>query len=100
MNKALEGKIISFKLNSGEELIAKVVKIELAEVTISYPVSIAPGPQGVGLMPSFFTSDPKSQHRLNISSISMYAETDPSVQSKYTEATTGLVVPEKKLILG
>lgn len=100
MNKALEGKIVSFKLNSGEELIAKVTRIELSEVIISYPISVAPGPKGLGLIPSFFTSEPKSEHRLNINSVAVYAETDVSVQSKYTEATTGLVVPEKKLIMG
>lgn len=102
MNKALEGKIVSFKLNSGEELIAKVTKIELSEIVINNPVSIAPGPQGqgLGLVPSFFTAEPKSEHRLNINSIAIYAETDKSIQSKYTEATTGIAVPEKKLILG
>jgi hypothetical protein len=30
----------------------------------------------------------------------MYAEADDSVQMKYLEATTGIKVPEKKLILG
>jgi hypothetical protein len=63
-------------------------------------VSIAPGPQGMGLVPSMFTADPKGEYRLNTNSISIYAVTDASVKNKYVEATTGIKLPEKKLVLG
>lgn len=92
--------VYTFKLNSGEEVIAKVKALENAQVVISEPVSVAPGPQGMGLVPSMFTSDPKVDVRLNTTSISLYAVTDASVKSKYIEATTGIKLPEKKLILG
>jgi hypothetical protein len=37
---------------------------------------------------------------LNTKSISIVAATDDNVKLKYLEATTGLKIPEKKLILG
>lgn len=95
------GKVYTFKLNSGEELIAKVKSTPLhGFIEVDTPVSVAPGPQGLGLVPSMFTADADETVRLNINSISIYALTDDSVKMKYIEATTGIQVPEKKLILG
>lgn len=92
--------VYTFKLNSGEELIAKVVDVEVNAFVIEEPVSIAPGPKGMGLVPSLFTANPKSLSRLNTSSVALIAETDSQVRDKYREATTGISVPDKKLILG
>jgi hypothetical protein len=47
-----------------------------------------------------FTADPKEEIRLNTNSVSLVSKTDDSVKMKYLEATTGIKVPEKKLILG
>jgi hypothetical protein len=95
-----ENQVYTFKLSSGEELIAKVLKNEDNHTVIEEPVSVAPGPQGMGLVPSLFTADPKAVTRLNNSTIAVVAKTDESVTVKYLEATTGIKVPEKKLILG
>ena len=92
--------VYTFKLNSGEELIAKVLADDADSITIEEPVSVAPGPQGMGLMPSMFTADPKAETRLNKSSVTIYALTDDSVKMKYIEATTGIRVPEKKILVG
>jgi hypothetical protein len=101
MNIELElGKVYTFKLNSGEEMIAKVTDSAGNWLTIQDPVSVAPGPQGLGLVPSMFTGDLKEPIRLNISSVAFYALTEDGVKMKYIEATTGIQVPEKKLILG
>jgi hypothetical protein len=94
------GSVTTFKLNSGEELIAKVLEVNDNWVEIETPVSVAPGPQGLGLVPSMFTADADEKVRLNIASVAIYALTDDSVRMKYIEATTGIKVPEKKLILG
>jgi hypothetical protein len=96
------GDVYTFKLNSGEELIAKVTAEphNAGYVVIESPVSVAPGPQGMGLVPSMFTADPKAEVKLNTSSVAVYALTDDPVKMKYIEATTGIKVPEKKLILG
>lgn len=92
--------VYTFKMNSGEEMVAKVIQSGGDWITVEEPVSIAPGPQGMGLIPSLFTADPKAEIKLNTSSVSLVSETDDSVKMKYLEATTGIKVPDKKLILG
>ena len=94
------GKVYTFKLNSGEEMIAKVIDAGEGFAMLQDPVSVAPGPQGMGLVPSMFTADPDAEIKLNTASVSIYALTDDAVRMKYIEATTGIKVPEKKLILG
>lgn len=92
--------VYTFKLNSGEEVIAKVLEYTEKQVKIEEPVSIAPGPQGVGMIPSLFTVDTKDEIVINTNCIAIYGLTDESIKRKYIEATTGITVPSKKLVLG
>jgi hypothetical protein len=92
--------VYTIKLNSGEELIAKITAVSASSIVIQDPVSVAPGPQGMGLVPSLFTADPRQTVQLNTASVALVAKTDESVRLKYLEATTGIKVPDKKLILG
>lgn len=95
------GKVYTFKMNSGEEVVAKYTSEVVGDyINVTDPVSIAPGPQGMGLVPSLFTADPGQSVTINTNCIAMYCETDDSVKMKYIEATTGIKVPDKKLILG
>jgi hypothetical protein len=94
------GNIYTFKLNSGEELVAKIIDANQDNFEIEHPVSIAPGPQGMGLVPSLFTANMSKNIQLNINSVSLVAETDDAVAAKYIEATTGIKVPDKKIIMG
>lgn len=94
------GETYTFKLTSGEEVVGKVTEIQDHYVSLRDPVSVAPGPQGLGLMQSMFTADPKDSARLNINNVTIFALTDESVKAKYIEATTGIVVPDKKIIMG
>jgi hypothetical protein len=92
--------VYTFKLNSGEELIAKVTQAGGDFIVIEEPVSIAPTQQGMQMIPSVFTANPKGEFKLNTTSVALYAETDDSVRMKYLEATTGIKVPDKKIVLG
>lgn len=95
------GKVYTFKFNSGEEVVAKYSSEVIGDyINVTEPVSIAPGPQGMGLVPSMFTADPAQSVTINTNCIAMYAETEDSVKMKYIEATTGIKVPDKKIIMG
>ncbi len=94
------GKVYTFKLNSGEEMITKVVEITRDNIIIEEPVSIAPGQQGMQMIPSVFTAEPKGKFTLNTSSIALYAETEINIKDKYIEATTGIKLPDKKIVMG
>jgi hypothetical protein len=93
--------IYTFKMNSGEELVAKVVSMQDNMVIIKDPVSIAPSPQGMGLIPSLFTADHDKNIVLNTNNVALYGMTEVAIRSKYIEATTGIATPtQKKVILG
>lgn len=92
--------IYTFKLNSGEELVAKVKETSDKHILINDPVSIGPNGHGLGLIPSMFTAKQGTSVRLNTRSIALVAVTDDNVRTKYVEATTGLQIPDKKVILG
>ena len=94
------GKVYTFKLNSGEEMIAKVMDAGEGYAMLQDPVSVAPGPQGMGLVPSMFTADPEKNSRLNMNCVAISSLTDESVRMKYIEATTGIKVPEKRILVG
>jgi hypothetical protein len=95
-----DNQVYTIKLNSGEELIARIKLFENGFIVVDEPVAIAPSKQGMGLVPSMFTADPSAEARINVNSISIYALTEDSIKMKYIEATTGIKVPDKKLILG
>lgn len=96
-----ENEVYSIKLMSGEEVIAKVSKIiDDSYLELSEPLSVAPSAQGMGLVPSIFTSEADVPVRLNIKNMTMYTLTADAVKMKYIETTTGLKIPEKKILVG
>ena len=94
------GKVYTFKLNSGEELIAKVTEIADNLITVTEPVSIAPGREGMQMIPSMFTAEQGANVTLNTNNVSLIGITDDNIKDKYIEATTGIKLPDKKIILG
>lgn len=92
--------VYTFKLNSGEEVISKVVGLEDNFVILSHPLSVAPNHQGMGLMPSLFTAEQDVKVELNTNSIAMYALSADQIRVKYIEATTGITTASKKIVLG
>jgi hypothetical protein len=95
------GVVYTFKFNSGEEMIGKVKELCQADyIEVEEPLSVAPGQHGMGLIPSLFTADPTKNVMININSIAMYCEAEDSIKMKYLEATTGIKVPEKKILVG
>ena len=96
-----EGKVYTFKFNSGEEMIGKVSGLLQGNwFEVEEPLSVAPNAKGMGLIPSLFTSDPSSPVKINMNSLAMYCAAEDSIKMKYLEATTGIKVPDKKIILG
>jgi hypothetical protein len=94
------GKVYTFKLNSGEELIAKIIEINDNTIIVTEPVSIAPGREGMQMIPSMFTAEQGSNVTLNTNNVSLIGITDDNIKDKYIEATTGIKLPDKKIILG
>ena len=96
-----EGEINTIKLTSGEEVVAKIVKIADGMLVIKQPVSIAPGPQNMQLVPSMFTADLDQEVIMYATAIAMIAPTRGEIKASYIKATSGIdVPPEKKILVG
>jgi hypothetical protein len=96
----LLNQVAVLKLTSGEEMIVKIEEVSEESITVSNPVSVAPGPQGMGLVPSMFTADPDSLVVINTRAITMYSTPELNVKDKYISATTGIQLPNKSIIMG
>lgn len=94
------GTVYTIKLNSGEELVAKVTEVNSTQITITDPLSIAQTSKGMSLIPSMFTVDIEKPITLNTSSVTLYGHTEDSVKDQYITMTTGIQLPDKKIIMG
>jgi hypothetical protein len=98
----LEAKeIYTFKLVTGEEVVAEVLEVEDDHYIISKPTTIMPNNEGkMQMVPSAFTMELDADVQINTSAIAMIFVANESVKASYKKATTGIEVPEKKIITG
>lgn len=94
-----QDQVYTFKVMSGEEFVAKIVKIDDGVIVIKQPVSTGVTPQGLQMMPSLLTANLDRDVLLYTSSIVMVSETREDVQTSYIKATTGIDIPPKKSII-
>jgi hypothetical protein len=94
------GKTYTMRMGYGEEIVAKIVSIGTDTYTLSKPVAVVPGQQGIQLMNSLFTADPESDVTVNISSVAMIAPVREDVGDSYLEATTGIKPVRSKILMG
>jgi len=94
------GKTYTMRMGYGEEIVAKIVSIGADTYTISKPVAVVPGQQGIQLMNSLFTADPEQNVTVNISSVAMIAPVREDVGDSYLEATTGIKPVRSSILMG
>jgi hypothetical protein len=92
--------IYTFKLNTGEELIARIVEIEPDHMIIEHPILTVISQQGLQMMPGLFSADLSQNVRLNNASWAMIAETRQDVRDSWIQATTGIAPIRKQIITG
>jgi hypothetical protein len=94
------GKTYTMRMGYGEEIVAKIVSIDADTYTLSKPVAVVPGQQGIQLMNSLFTADPEEEVTVNKSSVAMIAPVREDVGDSYLEATTGIKPVRSKILMG
>jgi hypothetical protein len=94
------GNTYTMRMGYGEEIVAKIVSIGTDTYTLSKPVAVVPGQQGIQLMNSLFTADPEQEVTVNISSVAMIAPVREDVGDSYLEATTGIKPVRSKILMG
>ena len=94
------GKTYTMRMGYGEEIVAKVTAFDSSTLTLSKPVAVVPGQQGIQLMNSLFTADPEQEVTVNRSSVAMIAPVREDVGDSYLEATTGIKPVRNKILMG
>ena len=94
------GKTYTMRMGYGEEIVAKITAFDSSTYTLSKPVAVVPGQQGIQLMNSLFTADPEAEVTVNRSSVAMIAPVLEDVGDSYLEATTGIKPVRSKILMG
>lgn len=81
------GEVVTIKLTSGEEIVAKLVETAIMHYTLSRPMVIGMGQNGPGLMPYLFTVHPNKSINLHKSTVTVIEETDKQFAEQYLQST-------------
>jgi hypothetical protein len=93
INKGVSaGEVITLKLTSGEEIVAKLVEDGAAYYKLKNPQVIGMGPKGPGLMPYLFTVSPDTEIKLQKSTVTVAEATDSQFAKQFLESTTGIAL--------
>ena len=90
-----ENDIVSIKLITGEELIAKLVKEDADKIQVSKPFALVPGQTGLGMMPWVLSVSPEAKITINTKTIILIHKTEEGISKQYVEQTTGLTMITK-----
>jgi hypothetical protein len=90
--------VVTFKLVTGEEIIAKFLSQTADTFGISRPLALAMGAQGVGLIPAAFSA-PLNSVELQRAHVLMHDLTREELVGNYLEGTTGIQTVRKGGIL-
>jgi len=85
-----QGQVITLKLTSGEELVAKLVEDAPTYFKLKNPQVIGMGPKGPGLMPYLFTVNPDKEIKLLKNTVTVSEATDEQFAKQFIESTTGI----------
>ena len=86
------GEVITLKLTSGEEIVAKLVEETDAHFKLSKPMVIGMGQKGPGLMPYLFTVSPDRDIKLLKQTVTVVEATDEVFAKQFIESTTGIAL--------
>lgn len=86
------GEVITLKLTSGEELVAKLVEETESYYKLSRIQVIGMGPKGPGLMPYLFTVSPDRDVKLLKTTVTVAEASDEQFAKQFLETTTGIAL--------
>lgn len=86
------GEVVTLKLTSGEEIVAKLVDDGPMFYKLSRPMVIGMTPKGPGLMPYLFTVHPDKEIKLNKGTVVMIEATEKEFADQFIQSTTGIAL--------
>ena len=84
--------IITIKLTSGEELIAKFEEEDDGSLTVGKPFALVPNQQGLGMVPWIMSTNPDTKVSINKNTVVCFLKTDDGIGKQYLQQTTGLTM--------
>lgn len=88
----VHGEVITLKLTSGEELVARLDEETPSHYRLTKPMVIGMGQQGPGLMPYLFTVSPEKSISLLKTTVTVVVSSDKKFADQYLQSTTGIVL--------
>lgn len=85
-----DGDIISLKLNSGEEVVAKLDSQTDTEFKLHNPMVLSMTQQGIGMIPFVITADPEAILSVSKDRAIIATQTRKDAASSYLQQTTGI----------
>lgn len=82
--------VVSLKLTSGEEIVARFEEETATGYRISKPTAVTMTQQGLGLMPYMFTVDPDRDIVINHNAVVVISATEKVFADQYIQGTTGI----------
>lgn len=86
------GEVVTLKLTSGEEIVAKMVEDQVMHYKLANPMVIAMSQKGPALMPYLFTVDPSKQIRIAKAVVCVAEATDKQFADQFIQQTTGIAM--------
>jgi hypothetical protein len=87
-----EGEVVTLKLTSGEELVAKLAEETATHYKLSKPLVLSMSAKGIGMVPYLFTVSPDKDVQLNKSTVTVIAASDKEFANQYLQGTTGITL--------
>lgn len=88
-----DGDTVSFKLASGEEIVAKLDETKTNSYSLKKPMVLIMNQDGsMGLAPFMFSVSPDAKFDMLKSTISCMAKTEKEIANQYVATTTGVVL--------
>lgn len=89
-NKFNKNDIITIKLLTGEEVLARYVSHDAEKLSVSRASVVAPNPQGgLGIVPWMMSALPDTID-INMSTVVTFTDTAKEIANKFLEATTSI----------
>jgi len=86
------GEVITLKLTSGEELVARLDEETATHYKLTKPMVIGMGEKGPGLMPYLFTVSPDRTISLLKTTVTVVVASDKVFANQYLQTTTGIAL--------
>jgi hypothetical protein len=84
------GDVVSLKLSSGEEIVARLEEETTTKFTLKKPMVLIMQQQGLGLAPYMYSVSPDAKFDILATTVSCVAKTEPEIAKQYTASTSNI----------